>query len=103
MAFNEKASYTLAPQNAGGTNRFLRQAQGLWRFVCLRSLIELGSLFAGMTVARSAGTGTAAGYATKLSIMGTTYTANLFPLDGMEIKDLTGTAGSAAGVLMGHE
>ncbi|MBI4479412.1 MAG: TonB-dependent receptor [Acidobacteria bacterium] len=68
-----------------------------------RSLIELGTLFAGVTVAREAGQGATAGFGTKLSILGTRYQANSFQLDGTEIKDLTGSAGSAAGVVMGVE
>jgi hypothetical protein len=68
-----------------------------------RSLIELGTLFAGVTVAREAGQGATSGFGTKLSILGTRYQANSFQLDGTEIKDLTGSAGSAAGVVMGVE
>ncbi|MBI4479411.1 MAG: TonB-dependent receptor [Acidobacteria bacterium] len=68
-----------------------------------RNLIELGTLFAGVSINETGGQGVPNGFATKLSILGTRYNANLFQLDGANINDNTGSAGSAAGILMGVE
>ena len=68
-----------------------------------RNLIELGTLFPGVTIAQEGGQGTPNGFATKLTIMGTRYNTSLFQLDGMDINDNTGSAGGAAGILMGVE
>ncbi|MBI4479413.1 MAG: TonB-dependent receptor [Acidobacteria bacterium] len=68
-----------------------------------RNLIELGTLFAGVTLSETGGQGVPNGFATKLSIMGTRYNSSLFQLDGADINDNTGSAGSAAGILMGVE
>lgn len=43
------------------------------------------------------------GLGTKVSIQGGRYNANSFTLDGTDIRDITQTAGGAAGILMGAE
>lgn len=68
-----------------------------------RNLVELATLFPGVTIAREAGQGVPNGFATKLAIVGTRYNASLFQLDGADINDATGSAGGAAGILMGVE
>jgi len=68
-----------------------------------RNLVELATLFPGVTIAREAGQGVPNGFATKLTIMGTRYNSSLFQLDGADINDATGSAGGAAGILMGAE
>ncbi|OFW40501.1 MAG: hypothetical protein A3J28_02370 [Acidobacteria bacterium RIFCSPLOWO2_12_FULL_60_22] len=68
-----------------------------------RNLVELATLFPGVTIAREAGQGVPNGFATKLTIRGTRYNSSLFQLDGADINDATGSAGGAAGILMGAE
>ena len=68
-----------------------------------RNLIELATLFPGVTLARAASSSAANGFATKLTISGTRFNASLFQLDGQDINDATGSAGGAAGILMGVE
>ena len=68
-----------------------------------RNLIELGTLFPGVSISKSGGKGVPNGFATKLSILGTRYNTSLFQLDGADINDNTGSAGSAAGIMMGVE
>jgi hypothetical protein len=68
-----------------------------------RNLIELGTLFPGVSINKSGGQGVPNGFATKLSILGTRFNTSLFQLDGADINDNTGSAGSAAGIMMGVE
>jgi hypothetical protein len=68
-----------------------------------RNLIELATLFPGVSLARTGGQGVPNGFATKLTIGGTRYNSSLFQMDGQDINDNTGSAGGAAGILMGVE
>lgn len=68
-----------------------------------RNLVELATLFPGITFARQAASNGPSGFATKLAIVGTRFESNLFQLDGQDINDSTGGAGGAAGILMGVE
>ncbi len=68
-----------------------------------RNLLELAVLFPGITIAVEAGANSTKGFATKLAISGTRYNANLFQIDGQDINDNGGSAGSATGIMMGAE
>lgn len=68
-----------------------------------RNLLELAVLFPGITVAVQGGENSTKGFATKLTISGTRYNANLFQIDGQDINDNGGSAGSATGIMMGAE
>lgn len=68
-----------------------------------RNLIELAPLYAGVAFAGSGERSASKGFATKLTISGTRYNASLFQLDGIDINDTAGSAGGAAGILMGAE
>lgn len=68
-----------------------------------RNLIELAPLYAGVAFATSGERSASKGFATKLTIAGTRYNASLFQLDGIDINDTAGSAGGAAGILMGAE
>jgi len=68
-----------------------------------RNLVELATLFPGVSLARTGGQGVPNGFATKLTIMGSRYNSSLFQMDGQDINDNTGSAGGAAGILMGVE
>ena len=68
-----------------------------------RSFIELVPLQTGAVFADSGDTSATKGFAKKLSIVGTRYNQNSFLLDGADINDATGSAGSAAGTLAGVE
>jgi len=68
-----------------------------------RSLIELAPLQAGIVQAVNTAPGASKGMGAKLAISGTRYNANLFQVDGADINDLAGAAGSASNNLMGAE
>jgi hypothetical protein len=68
-----------------------------------RSLIALGPLQAGVAFTPTAEASASKGMATKLTISGTRYNSNLFQLDGLDVNDTAGSAGSATGNLMGAE
>ncbi|MBI3933406.1 MAG: TonB-dependent receptor, partial [Acidobacteria bacterium] len=68
-----------------------------------RNLVELATLFPGVSLARTGGQFVSAGFATKLTIMGSRFNSSLFQMDGQDINDNTGSAGGAAGILMGVE
>ncbi|MBI4481072.1 MAG: TonB-dependent receptor [Acidobacteria bacterium] len=68
-----------------------------------RNLISLGTLQAGVAFSETGETSASKGLATKLTISGTRYNSSVFQLDGANINDATGSAGSATGILMGAE
>src|SRR3990172_710955 len=68
-----------------------------------RNLIELAALFPGITVDKAAEGSVSKGFGNKLAIVGTRYNANLFQLYGQDTNDNAGSAGSAAGIVMGVE
>ena len=68
-----------------------------------RNLLALVPLYTGAAFAETGATSVSKGYGTKLAIGGTRYNANSFLLDGTDIRDLAGSGGSAAGILMGVE
>ena len=68
-----------------------------------RNLIELAPQVAGVAFSGSGERSASKGFATKLTIAGTRYNASLFQLDGIDINDTAGSAGGAAGILMGVE
>ncbi len=68
-----------------------------------RSFIELVPLQTGAVFADSGDQSATKGFGKKLSIVGTRYNQNSFLLDGADINDATGSAGSAAGTLAGVE
>jgi hypothetical protein len=68
-----------------------------------RSLIELAPLQAGIVLAPTGESSASKGMGAKLVISGTRYNTNLFQVDGADINDLGGAAGSASQNLMGAE
>ncbi len=68
-----------------------------------RNLIDLAPLQAGVSYSPAPETSARRGFGTKLAIVGTRYTSSLFQLDGIDINDGSGAAGSATGMLMGAE
>jgi len=68
-----------------------------------RSFIDLVPLQAGAVFAETGGASTVQGFGVKVSIGGTRYNGNAFLLDGANISDTGGVAGSAAGTLAGME
>lgn len=68
-----------------------------------RSFIELVPLQAGAVYSESAERSASKGFGVKVSISGTRYNGNAFLLDGANINDMAGSAGSAAGTLAGVE
>jgi carboxypeptidase family protein/TonB-dependent receptor-like protein len=68
-----------------------------------RSFIELVPLQGGATITEAGSSSTSKGFGKKLSISGTRYNQNLFLLDGTDINDAEGGAGSAAETLAGVE
>ncbi len=68
-----------------------------------RSFIELVPLQSGAVLAEAGSSSTSKGFGKKLSISGTRYNTNLFLLDGTDINDAEGSAGSAAETLAGVE
>ena len=68
-----------------------------------RSFLELVPLQAGAIFAENADNSATKGFGRKLSIVGTRYTQNSFLLDGAQMNDAAGAAGSAAGTLAGVE
>jgi hypothetical protein len=68
-----------------------------------RSFINLVPLQAGAVFEDNGNRAANQGYGQKLSISGNRYETNSFLLDGADMNDSTGTAGSAAGTLAGVE
>jgi hypothetical protein len=70
-----------------------------------RDLVSLATLSAGVLPADGGPRegDVRGGFGKKLSIAGTRYDANLFQLDGISIGGVSGSAGSAAGIMMGAE
>ena len=68
-----------------------------------RSFIELVPLQTGAVFAEAGSSSTSKGFGKKLSVSGTRYNTNLFLLDGTDINDAEGSAGSAAETLAGVE
>ncbi|OFW15038.1 MAG: hypothetical protein A3H27_13400 [Acidobacteria bacterium RIFCSPLOWO2_02_FULL_59_13] len=68
-----------------------------------RSFLELVPLQAGAIFAENADSSATKGFGRKLSIVGTRYTQNSFLLDGAQMNDAAGAAGSVAGTLAGVE
>ncbi|HWP85962.1 MAG TPA: TonB-dependent receptor, partial [Terriglobia bacterium] len=68
-----------------------------------RSLIELAPLHSGVLLAPTGESSASKGMGAKLVISGTRYNTNLFQVDGADINDLGGAAGSASQNLMGAE
>ncbi len=68
-----------------------------------RSFIELVPLQAGAVYSESAERSASKGFGVKVSISGTRYNGNAFLLDGANVNDMAGSAGSAAGTLAGVE
>jgi hypothetical protein len=68
-----------------------------------RSFIELVPLQAGAVFADSGETSATKGFGRKLAISGTRYNANSFLLDGADMNDAAGSAGSAAETMAGVE
>ncbi len=68
-----------------------------------RSFLELVPLQAGAVFAESGESSATKGFGRKLSIVGTRYASNLFLLDGADINDAAGVAGSAAKTMAGVE
>ena len=68
-----------------------------------RSFIDLVPLQTGAVFADSGDQSATKGFGRKLSVVGTRYNQNSFLLDGADINDATGSAGSAAGTLAGVE
>ena len=68
-----------------------------------RNLLALVPLYTGAAFSDTGAQSVSKGYGTKLSISGTRYNTNLFLLDGTDIRDGAGGAGSAAGGMIGVE
>ena len=68
-----------------------------------RSLIELAPLQAGIVMAPTGESSASKGMGAKFVVSGTRYNTNLFQVDGADINDLGGAAGSASQNLMGAE
>lgn len=68
-----------------------------------RSFLELVPLQAGAVFAEAGSSSATKGFGRKLSIVGTRYASNLFLLDGADINDAAGVAGSAAKTMAGVE
>jgi hypothetical protein len=68
-----------------------------------RSFIELVPLQAGAVYSESGEKSASKGFGVKVSISGARYNGNAFLLDGANINDMAGSAGSAAGTLAGVE
>jgi hypothetical protein len=68
-----------------------------------RNLLDLASLFPGVTVAKTSNASSVWGYSTRLTIVGTRSQSNLFQLDGQDISNHGGSSGGAAGIMMGVE
>jgi hypothetical protein len=68
-----------------------------------RSFVELANLTPGVQLTQTGGQSTSTGLGAKLSVNGSRYTANLFTLDGTNLNDQFGQAGSASGNVLGVE
>jgi hypothetical protein len=68
-----------------------------------RSFVELAGLTPGVQLTQTGGQSTSTGFGAKLSVNGSRYTANLFTLDGTNLNDQYGQAGSASGNVLGVE